>query len=274
MAFGFGKKIPYEEYGRSSEKHGVLWWISRVVVCILVFGTTALLLWRVFTSGDPAELRILQPNQALADAYAAASADGRDLDVYYCDDMLTYTAEDGHRGYFFAQRVRFIDDANQVQFLLRYNNSTIRYLKEDYKLEEMPDRDDDLYDVTLYIAYDLTPEDSSDNGDVENPAAVKFVRIHPTSVRAKKKGLYNYRYFVFDGVDMTVKDTPVLAVFADIYYSGDVHYLENEGGTQPYSALSLYNYSFEKTPYELTKKEKQALEKWIESHSTSESARE
>lgn len=274
MAFGFGRKMTYEEYDQSGQSHGVLWWICRVVVCVLVFGTIALLLWRIFTSGDPADLRVLQPNQPLADAYAAAREQGRDLDVYYCDDMLTYTAENGHRGYFFAQRVRFIEDASQVQLLLRYNNSTIRYLKEDYKLEEMPNRDDDLYDVTLYIAYDLTPEDPSDNGDVENPAAVKFVRIQPTSVRAEKKGLYNYRYFVFDGVDMTVKDTPVLAVFADIYYTGDVHYLEDAGGTQPYSALSLYNYSFEKTPYELTNKERKALEEWIGAHSASESARE
>ena len=260
MGFGFGKKMSYEEYDRLEEKHGALWWIGRIITLILVCGTVGILFWRIFTSGDPKDLKGLQPNQPLADAYNAARAEDKELTVYYNEQLPNITYEKGRRGYFSAQRVRFIEEANQVQVLFRYNNSTIRHLREDYALDEMPNRSDDLYDITLYVAYDLTPDDPTDNAG-NDPAAVKFVRYQPTSVVAETKGLYNYRYLVFDGLDMTVTDNPVLAVYMDIYYKGDVRYLE-EGGKDPYSALIIYDYAAEKTPYELTKKDRETLSAW------------
>ena len=74
MGFGFGKKMSYEEYDRLAEKHGALWWIGRIITLILVCGTVGILFWRIFTSGDPKDLKGLQPNQPLADAYNAARA--------------------------------------------------------------------------------------------------------------------------------------------------------------------------------------------------------
>lgn len=261
MGFGFGKKMSYEEYDRLEKKHGALWWIGRIITLILVCGTVGILFWRIFTSGDPKDLKGLQPNQPLADAYNAARAEDKELTVYYNEQLPNITYEKGRRGYFSAQRVRFIEEANQVQVLFRYNNSTIRHLREDYALDEMPNRSDDLYDITLYVAHDLTPDDPTDNAG-NDPAAVKFVRYQPTSVVAETKGLYNYRYLVFDGLDMTVTDNPVLAVYMDIYYKGDVRYLEEDGGKDPYSALIIYDYAAEKTPYELTKKDREALSAW------------
>ena len=83
MGFGFGKKMSYEEYDRLEEKHGALWWIGRIITLILVCGTVGILFWRIFTSGDPKDLKGLQPNQPLADAYNAARAEDKKLTVYY-----------------------------------------------------------------------------------------------------------------------------------------------------------------------------------------------
>ena len=104
MGFGFGKKMSYEEY----DQHGALWWIGRIITLILVCGTVGILFWRIFTSGDPKDLKGLQPNQPLADAYNAARAEDKELTVYYNEQLPNITYEKGRRGYFSAQRVRFI----------------------------------------------------------------------------------------------------------------------------------------------------------------------
>lgn len=261
MSLSFRKRMTVDEYEASAEQHSTLWYVGRVIALILVFGTIGILLWRIFTSGDPAEMKVLQVNRPLMEAYRAAEEEGRELSVFYNDSLPNITYEPGRRGYFSATRVRFIEDADQVQVVFRYNNSTIRHLKEDYQLSEMPSRDDDLYDLTLYVAYDLTPEDTSDNAG-NDPASVKFLRYHPTSVVSQKKGLYNYRAVVFDGLDINVSDTPVLAVYLDIYYKDDVHYVEDEDGKEPYSALIIYDYTYKRKPYSLTGKDKKQIEKW------------
>jgi hypothetical protein len=69
--------------------------------------------------------------------------------------------------------------------------------------------------------------------------------------------MYSYRRFVFDGVDMTVRDYPVLAVYIDIYYKGDVQYEED-----PYGTLIIYDYAQENVAYTLSSKDRAALEAW------------
>ncbi len=225
----------------------------KAVGLILVFGTTLFFLWRIFSSGNPSSMKGLAVNAPLQAAWQAAEEAGQELTIYSQEqDHITRA---GHNyGYFAVTDVKFIEEANQVQVLLRYNNSTIRHLKEDYKLPDTPARSEDLYDVTLYVAYDITPNDPSDN-DGNDPASVRFVRYHATSHTAAQKNLYNYRQFVFDGVDMTVTDNPVLAVYVDVYYKDDVDYTVDSYGT-----LIIYDYAAERIPYTLTKSDRKALE--------------
>ncbi len=221
---------------------------------ILVFGTIIFFLWRVFSSGNPKELESLTPNAPLRDALLAAEARGEPLAVQtqYQKDNIT-AVPDKNYGYFGVTDAKFIPEAGQVQVLFRYNNSTIRHLKEDYKLPEMPSRDEELYDVTLYVVYDLTPEVTSDNaGDV--PEAVKGVRYHATSSVAEKKNLYNFRKLVFDNVDLTPEEHPILAVYVDFYYVGDLDY-----GKESYGTLPLYFYDSAWEEYEPSNKELEAI---------------
>ena len=222
---------------------------------LLVFGTIIFFIWRAFFStAIPAEVKFLSPTPALRDAYKAALAEGKELTVFYQESQYdTTTVRDKNYSYFSAKEARFIQEANQVQLLFRYNNATIRHLVEDYNLAEIPDRSAELYDVTLYVAYDLTPDDLTDNAG-NNPESVKFVRYHASSSTPATTLLYNYHRLTFDGLDMTVTDNPVLAVYVDVYYLGDVNYED-----EPYGTICIYDYMAENTYGTLDKKEIAAL---------------
>jgi hypothetical protein len=140
--------------------------------------------------------------------------------------------------------------------LFRHNNATIRSLVKDYNLPEVPDRTLDLYDVTLYVAYDLTPGDVTDNAG-NNPESVRFVRYYPTATESAQTLMYNYRRFTFDGIDMNVTENPVLAVYVDVYYKEDVDYEK-----EPYGALCIYDYLTEREYRELGKNELNALKEY------------
>ena len=241
-------------------KESLLTKIARLTVkaigMILVFGTILFFIWRAFISTVvPAEVKYLSANTPLKEAYEAALAEGREVTVFYQESQYdTTTVRDKNYSYFTAKDARFIQEANQVQILFRYNNATIRHLVEDYGLTETPDRAEDLYDVTLYVAYDLTPTDITDNAG-NDPASVKFVRYHATSSEPARSLIYNYRRMTFDGVDMTVTENPVLAVYVDVYYRGDLNY-----EAEPYGTICIYDYAAANTYGTLTKQEIEAIE--------------
>ncbi len=223
---------------------------------ILVFGTIVFFIWRAFFSTiSPSEVKSLSVNAPLQEAYRTALAEGRELTVFTQNQMDTTSVRDKNYSYFTAKEARFIVEADQIQLLFRYNNATIRHLMEDYGLAETPDRAEELYDVTLYVAYDLTPADLTDNAG-NHPASVKFVRYHATESVSAQSLMYNYRRLTFDGIDMTVTDTPVLAVYVDVYYKGDLNY-----EAEPYGTLCIYDYLTENTYCELSEAERKALEK-------------
>ena len=220
----------------------------------LVFGTIIFFLWRAFISTIiPDEVDGLAVNPEVHAAWQAAEEAGKELTYFTQVQNETTTAEHNY-SYFTAKDARFIQEANQVQILFRYNNATIRHLVEDYGLTETPDRAEDLYDVTLYVAYDLTPTDITDNAG-NDPASVKFVRYHATSSEPARSLIYNYRRMTFDGVDMTVTENPVLAVYVDVYYRGDLNY-----EAEPYGTICIYDYAAANTYGTLTKQEIEAIE--------------
>ena len=165
--------------------------ITVKAVCLtVIFGTTLFFLWRAFISTIiPAEVEGLSPNAPLKAAWQAAQESDKALSYFSQMQDKTTTAEHNY-SYFTAEEVAFIEDANQIQLLFRYNNSTIRSLVEDYDLPTVPDRAAELYDITLYVAYDLTPNDASDN-DGNNPESVKFVRYYPTETKSARSLMYN-----------------------------------------------------------------------------------
>lgn len=230
--------------------------LFRLLGILLIVAVNGIVLWRIFSSGDPAAVGVLKVNRNTADAYEKAGK----LTMWY-QEQATVTKAEKNYGYFGVTQWRYVEEAEQVQLVFRYNNSTIKHLKEDYKLETMPDRAEMLYDVTLCVAYDLTPDDPSDN-DGNNPESVRFERYYPDrdTIGTAQKNVYNYRTYLFDGI---VIDETVLAVYADIYYVGDIDYEKEAYGT-----LCLYDYSTPRVSIELKKADTEALEAYKEKRKT------
>lgn len=219
--------------------------IVKALVVLLVFSVNATLLFRMCTSGDPAAIRTLSVNEHTREAYAIY----KDELILRYQNQASITISEQSYGYFSVTQCVFIPQANQVQIVVRYNNSTLSHLKEDYSLAELPDRNEDHFDVTLVRTTDKTPHDASDN---LLPDAIEKNRYFPSSVRSEQTSLYNYRRYVFDGV--TLEDL-TLGVFVDVYYNNDIDYEKRSYGT-----LCLYDREMPWIDYSLTRADRAALE--------------
>lgn len=220
----------------------VVKWSVSLLLCVIC----GILLWRVFSAGDPKEVKYLVGNEAL---YKAYDEHGKDLVLQY-QMQDTITLAEYNRGYFSVTQYVFIPEAKQVQLVFRYNNSTIKHLAQDYKLAEIPDKSEELFDLTLITTTDLTPDNREDNGDTD---FLKMERYYPSTATRTETSLYTYYRFVFDGVEVTPE---TLFVFADVYYEGDLNYDE-----RPYGTLCLYDDESAWVSYKLSGKERRMLAK-------------
>lgn len=236
--------------------------IIKALAMAVVFSVIALLVWRIFSSGTPKSMKALTPNERLAAAYEVY---GDELYIFNQDQKSITTAERNY-GYFSITECYIIPEAEQIQLVFRYNNSTIRSLAEDYSLTEIPSPDDHLYDVSICIQTDLTPDNKEDNaGDVDG--SVGYERIFPNAELTKheRKNLYNYYRYVFDfgeaGLSLSdmLESGSLLAVYADVYYVNDINYEE-----QAYGTLCLYDYLTERVDVKLKARDRSAIKAFAE----------
>ena len=101
----------------------VFWRVVKWSISLLLFLISGILLWRVFSSGDPKEIKYLMGNDALYEAY---EEHGKELILQY-QMQDTITTAEYNRGYFSVTQYVFIPEAKQVQLVFRYNNSTHSY---------------------------------------------------------------------------------------------------------------------------------------------------
>lgn len=231
--------------------------IVKLVCALVIAFVFALLAWRILQDRTPQKMATLTVDQKIDRIY---EENGENLTLL-TQDQNTITRGTKNAGYFSVTEDVLIPEANQIQLLFRYNNSTVRALAKDYGLAEVPDRTSELYDVTVLLAIDLTPDDVSDNSG-NAPESVRFVRVHAKSApMTETTKLYNYRRFVFDvgesGEDLKnlIDSGLLLAVYADVYYNQDIRYDEN-----PYGALCLYDFKTETEVVPLTKHDRKALD--------------
>jgi hypothetical protein len=224
----------------------IIGWAVKAVIGLMIGAILGVLLWRIMSSGDPASMKALQPNDKLCDAYAAYLADtdpdkGDFIIVHQRYDTIIREGE--AKGYFSVTQADFLPAADQLQITFRYNNSTLKYVAEDFGKPEPLERGQDWFDVTVTVAYDLTPDNDADNS-VNDPESVRFERYQPTACVKDTKNLYNYERLTFDGIDILdhidengepVMRADVLAVYVDIYFNEDIHYDQ-----QPLGTLIIY----------------------------------
>lgn len=220
--------------------------VFKLLLTLLIITVTAILGWRIGCSEDYSLTKGVTPNDTLKAAYATH---GDNLILQYQEDRATITKAEDNYGYFSVIEYVYIPQAQQLQVNVRYNNSTLKHLKEDYGLSEAPDRALDWYDVTVAISTDLTPDDQTDN---LNQDALSIERIHATGEPVRENTtLYSYRRYTFDNVILT--DNTV-GMFVDIYYNGDINYEKDAYGT-----LLIYDKTAPWYSYELSKDEREAL---------------
>ena len=208
--------------------------ILKLLMVLLILTVTAVLAWRIFFSENYEKVKGLSPNEKLEQAYDQY---GKDLVLQY-QVQPSITKADKNYGYFSVVECVFIPQINQVQLVVRYNNSTLEHLKEDYALSEVPDRRKDLFDITLSVTSD-NPEENC--------------RIFPTGeAKQESTKLYTYRRYTFD--DVSLNDLTI-GVFVDIYYNGDIDYEKEAYGT-----LLIYDRTAPWVQYKPTKEEWERLD--------------
>ena len=225
---------------------------------LLVLAVCGFLFWRIFSANTPDSLTAITVNDAVYQAYEES-----DGELYiFKQGQGTITRADYNRGYFSVTHAVFIPDANQIQIVFRYNNSTLEHLVEDKSLDATPERSENVYDVTLFFTVDLTPDDNEDNAELSEKGTRTF-RCSGEIVATQEESVYNYRKFVFDldecGEDLgeLLASNTLLAVYADMYYVGDLNYDEN-----PYGTLCLYDYKTKIKTVALSKEECEMIENW------------
>ncbi len=209
--------------------------LSFVLLILLVNG---IIIWRVASSGDPEEISRLLVNDKTLAAYAEH---GDDLILRY-QEQATITRGENNAGYFSVTQAVFIPEAEQVQIVVRYNNSTLRHLQEDYNLSEVPEKEGEWFEVTLVRTTDLTPEDSTDNAEANKLGRDRY---YHSEKQRETTALYTYERYLFDGV--TVEDLTV-GVLVDIYYVNDIDY-----NKEAYGRLCIYDNESEWLDYDLTR---------------------
>ncbi|MBE6593038.1 MAG: hypothetical protein E7642_03490 [Ruminococcaceae bacterium] len=220
-----------------------------VILTVCVF-----MLWRIFSTGIPKDIDTLMPNEELRLAYAEK---GKELAIFTQKYDEITTAEHNY-GYFAVPKAVFIPELDQAQIVFRYNNSTLTSLATDYSLPAAPDREKDVFDVSLVFYIDLTPENLEDNDDIGSEN-IKEIRVHPDDSVSERTTLYSfYRYsFDFDDeLDMQqlIDDGLLISVHAEFYYLNDLDYNES-----PYGALSLYHHQRSNRAVKISARDKKAL---------------
>ena len=224
----------------------VFWRVVKWSISLLLVLICGILIWRMCSSGDPEQVKYLMGNEALYEAY---EKHGDDLVLQY-QNQDTITLAPHNRGYFSVTQYVFIPEAKQVQLVFRYNNSTIKHLAEDKGLAAVPDKSEELFDVTLVTTTDLTPDNREDNANTD---VLEMKRYTPSAATRAETSLYTYYRFVFDNIEITPE---MLYVFADIYYEGDLNYEEPAYGT-----LRLYDDESPWVTYKLSRVERKMLAK-------------
>ena len=220
--------------------------VLRGLLGLLILAIVILLLWRVYFSGIlPKSMKTLSPNETLAAAYAEK---GEALSLF---DQVQGTLNRNEKsyGYFGVPRFVFIPEAKQLQLVFRYNNSTLKSVAEDLALTEPLPRGEELFDVSLVLRRDLTPDNTEDNTD--DSETVSRERYHPTLSAVETTALYTYFLYTFDGVEMT---DDVMVGYIDIYYGLEPNYSE-----RPLGDLRLYHRDDPRREITLSSREEKAL---------------
>jgi len=200
------EEYSYEYAMGMEKKKGVGYWIGKAIkLCglLLIVFVYGFFLVRLFISGDPAAVKGFVWNNVSYDAYTQAPADFKVMH----QEVKSIFTEDGT---FRVTEVKYVPEIGQLQTTVRYNNSTLKAVKEHYKLPDIP-----VGEAFIYILKDANGNEYRDY-----------------SFKGMTKNVYNYRQLIFDGIDLQNAGTLTL----DIYYIDEVNFTYS-----PYATILIYD---------------------------------
>lgn len=195
---------------------------------LLALGVFAFLMFRILSSGDPKSMKEFIWTSPSIEAYTENPSEFEAFYYKHPDNL----SKDGK---FAASYIYFVPKTGQFQITVRYNNSTLKYLAEDYKLGEKPQGE-----VFVYV---LTDNLGNTYTDYE--------------YFSDTKNIYNYQRLVFNGIDLnatkTVEEDEKLVTKKFETLTLTVYYKDDVVLSTPYGVLPVYDSEYYHEPINLDK---------------------
>ncbi len=228
---------------RSSYTLWIAGHLVRLLFALLIIGICTVLLWRVFFSQNPPDgFDEITGNDTLREALAASGT----LTVLE-QDQVKYTEGEHNYGYFNLEYCYFFKEADQVQLVLYYNNSTLEHLAEDRGLDSVPPRGESVFSLQLTQILDVTPDGYTKAG--ENDILTEQRVVTPSACQITTNSLYTFLRYTFDGVEM---DEDTVVIYLDMCYG--------EGASaESYGTLRLWHRESETLTREISSSERKII---------------
>lgn len=193
---------------KSSYTMWMLGHVVRFLFILMLIGMITILMWRVLFSQNPPDgFDQISGNDALRAAFGE-----HDQITVLTQDQVKYTEGDGNYAYFNLEYCYFLKEADQVQLVLFYNNSTLERLAEDRGLDAVPPRGEEVFSLVLTQYLDVTPK--GHEGDIVTEAKT----VTPSKCEITTNSLYTFIRYTFDGVDL---DADTVVIYLDMCYEGE-----------------------------------------------------
>lgn len=229
---------------KSSYALWIIGHILRALLVLVIIGMCTVLIWRMaFSQRTPSALSEIADNKILSAAY---EKNGNVLTILE-QEQVKHTEGAENYAYFNLDYCYFIKEADQVQLLLFYNNSTLEHLAEDHQLAEVPPRGEEVFSLKLTQYIDVTPADyeKKDKDDIVTEERV----VTPTSCEIDTNSLYTFIRYTFDGVDLAEN---TVVIYLDMCYGEE---------TESYGTLRLFHRESVSTERALSATEKEIIAK-------------
>ena len=206
---------------KSSYTLWILGHVVRLLFVLLLIAMITVLLWRVvFSQNPPDGFDEIAGNDTLR---AALEANGKI--TVLTQEQVKYTESADNYAYFNLEHCYFLKEADQVQLLLFYNNSTLERLAEDRGLAAVPPRGEEVFSLKLTQYVDVTPADFVKAS--ENDILTEAKTLSPTAAQITTNSLYTFIRYTFDGVEL---DADTVVIYLDLCYE-----------EESYGTLRLYH---------------------------------
>ena len=233
-----------EEDGKKLTAGKIIGKTIRYTLRILALLVFVILFWRIFSGNDPKAMQKFIWTEEAAKSYASSPNDFKAYYYKHKDNL----AKDGT---FAASSVYYVPENGEIQFTVRYNDSTLEKVAEHYSLSELTEGE-------LFV---FTLTDSNGNTYTE----YEYI--------TDKKNMYNYRRLIFKGVDINsliIENPPSDASEEEIeavnkkkqetYIVLNVYYKDKVLLSEPYAKLSVFDYSYYHEPMDMNKYAKKGAE--------------